>query len=66
MLLQLEIPATMQGSNPCLFTKYINTLLWIIRGRKIVLMVADMRNSAINPKGSVNLPLFIDKLNSIF
>lgn len=38
-------------------SKYTNTLLGIIRGRKIVLVVADMRNSAVNPKGSENLPI---------
>ena len=54
MLLQWEIPATMQGSNPCLFTKYINTLLGIFRGLND-LMVSDKSNSLINPKRSVNL-----------
>lgn len=44
------------GSIPAIPTKYTNTLLGIIRGRND-LVVADKRNSAINPKGSVTLLL---------
>ena len=42
------------GSIPVIPTKYTNTLLGIIRGRKVVLVVADKRNSAINPKYNNN------------
>ena len=43
------------GSIPVIPTKYTNTRLGIIRGRKVVLVVAYKRNSAINPKYNNNI-----------
>ena len=51
------------GSIPVIPTKYTNTLLGIIRGRKVVLVVADKRNSAINPKYN---NIYINKTKEVF
>ena len=45
------------GSILVIPSKYTSALLGIIRERQVAQVVADMRDSAINPKGSENLPI---------